>query len=51
LTRLLNGLLFSNLTLAPQRPGIDYDPVDTVDRLISAILQDPASKPLGDTPT
>jgi DNA-binding transcriptional regulator YbjK len=40
LSRLLNGLLFSNLTFSPEHVDID-DAASTIDRLISAILQSP----------
>jgi AcrR family transcriptional regulator len=38
LSRLLNGLVFSNLTISPQAPGAE-DPVGTVDRLLRALLK------------
>jgi len=37
LSRLLNGLVFSNLTISPQAPGAK-DPVGTIDRLLHAVL-------------
>jgi AcrR family transcriptional regulator len=38
LTRLLNGLLFSNLTISRQAPGAD-DPAGTVDRVLQVVLE------------
>lgn len=37
LSRLLNGLVFSNLTLAPEPD--DFDPADLVDRILRAVLE------------
>jgi DNA-binding transcriptional regulator YbjK len=37
LSRLLNGLVFSNLTTAPDQPGIQ-DPAGLIDRLLRAVL-------------
>ena len=37
LSRLLNGLVFSNLTLPPE-PG-DFDPADLVDRIVRTVLE------------
>jgi DNA-binding transcriptional regulator YbjK len=38
LSRLLNGLAFSNLTVSPDAPGA-ADPHDTIDRLLRVILE------------
>jgi AcrR family transcriptional regulator len=38
LSRLLNGLVFSNLTISPEAPGAE-DPVGTIDRLLRAVLK------------
>jgi hypothetical protein len=37
LSRLLNGLAFSSLTISPDRPGAQ-DPAGLVDRLLTAVL-------------
>jgi DNA-binding transcriptional regulator YbjK len=37
LTRLLNGLAFSNATLSPEQPGAD-DPAGLIDRILRAVL-------------
>ena len=37
LSRLLNGLVFSNLTISQDAPGAE-DPVGTIDRLLRAVL-------------
>jgi DNA-binding transcriptional regulator YbjK len=48
LSRLLNGLVFSNLTISPDTPGIE-DPVGTIDRLLRALLK-PHSRSAAMTP-
>jgi DNA-binding transcriptional regulator YbjK len=37
LSRLLNGLAFSNLTFSPELPGAE-DPADLIDRILRAVL-------------
>jgi DNA-binding transcriptional regulator YbjK len=38
LSRLLNGLGFSNLTISPERPGAK-DPADLIDRILRTVLE------------
>ena len=43
LSRLLNGLVFSNLTISRDVPGAE-NPVDTIDRLLVAVLEARAAR-------
>jgi len=43
LSRLLNGLVFSNLTISRDAPGAEH-PVDTIDRLLVAVLEARAAR-------
>lgn len=43
LSRLLNGLVFSNLTISRDAPGAE-NPVDTIDRLLVAVLEARAAR-------
>ena len=42
LTRLLNGVEFSNLTISPERPGAE-DPAGLIDRILRTVLANVAS--------
>jgi DNA-binding transcriptional regulator YbjK len=43
LSRLLNGLVFSNLTISLEAPGAE-DPLGTIDRLLHAVLEPRAAR-------